>query len=130
MRGTNMKNLVNELKNLYQTAADKLWELKQEYADIQRTLRGEASFEEKSVIAGNFSDFDYAEIKKHTNEVKKAIDELVDKEEYMQIINSDEEVKKAYNWYLFALEEAEYMYPHAKGAVQVFLRDNEISAEQ
>jgi hypothetical protein len=93
-------------------------------------MRSNASLEEKQKIADEFVDFDYIEVKKETENANKAVHNLVTSEEHREIINKNEQVMKTYKSYLFASEEAEYMYPHAKGAVSVFLRDNAPSNEK
>jgi hypothetical protein len=84
-------------------------------------MRSSASIEEKQKIAESFVDTDYNDFKKEAHNVTTAIEKIVNMDDYLKIVNKDEQVLTAFHSYLYALEEAEYMYPHAKRAVTLFL---------
>ena len=125
-----MKNIINELKNIYEEASDSLWALKEKYSNIEKKMKSNIDLEEKHKIAESFLDFEYKDIKEQTEQVKEAVQKLTNPKECADAIAKNSQVKTAYQSYLVALEEAEYIYPHAKGAVSIFLRDNAPSNEQ
>ena len=59
-----MKNIINELKNIYEEASDSLWALKEKYSNIEKKMKSNIDLEEKHKIAESFLDFEYKDIKR------------------------------------------------------------------
>lgn len=117
-----MDNLAIELKNVYEKSAKAMQLLQEKYVNTQNIMKSNASYEEKIELAESF-DMNYEELNKACKEVDESIAKIGTAEERSSLIKNNDEIKKEYISYLWFKEEAEYMYPHAKGAVSVFLRD-------
>ena len=119
------KLTVVELKNLIKYATDDMEDLKNNYVEIEKLMRSNASIEDKLEVAETKypRDEDIFEIDKQLNKSIKDLNKVFGKEVVM-VAFQNEKVKDEYNKYLYMKEDAEYMYPHARGAVDVFIRDN------
>ena len=93
------------------------------YKWVEKFMSSGASKEAKLKFleTNEISESDVNEIEKKAYE---EINELCDAETRNKLIVSCEPVRSAYEFYLWNKEEADYMYPHAKGAIAVFKRDN------
>ena len=122
----------NKLTGFYKTAALAMKRLKEKFAHLEELMHNpKALFELKCLEAQYFLEHncsekegDFNEIDVIHNELQKRLKERFAKDEVNELIRDNEDVREVRNLYYFFKEEAEYMLPLTRGAIEVFIRDN------
>ena len=117
-----MDKIEQQLKKIYAHAGDELRDLVDLYVEINDFMRSDAGFAEKLAYYQkvNISSTAGSEIEKKTEE---EVNKICDLKTRKEILANNKDISDAYNYYLWQKEEVDYMYPHAKGALDVFARD-------
>ena len=117
-----MNKIEQQLKDIYTNAGDKLSELVKLYVEVEELMHSDAEYSKKMACyektINNLSVG--ATIEKNTEE---EISKVCDSKTRKEVLENNQDVKDAYNYYLWQKEEVDYMLPHAKGALDVFARD-------
>lgn len=115
------KTTLEKVAGIYSASAKKFENLLNKYKEIEQIMADKKN-KKRNEIAHKF-DMNYAGIINCKKDLKKELKAFSG--EILTDALKDKKVQQAVHNYLYFLEEAEYMYPHARSAVSAYLRERD-----